>query len=99
MSRPALFLVAGLSLAMPALTQTLPVRPVDPAAQPGRHNQNIERIRTEDAGTRIDELRVGGQTQSIAVQPKNDMPAYEVRPVDAQGSAGSGKRVWTFRQF
>ena len=65
----------------------------------GRTNQTIERIRVEDKGSRIDELRVGGQTQSISVQPKNDMPAYEIRPADPQGSQSSGHRVWTFGRF
>ena len=33
-------------------------RPAEPALEAGRGNQTIERIRTEDAGSRIDELRV-----------------------------------------
>ncbi|MCE1249163.1 MAG: hypothetical protein LWW82_00340, partial [Comamonadaceae bacterium] len=33
-------------------------------------NQRAERIEVEDAGSRVDELRIGGQTQSITVQPK-----------------------------
>ena len=75
-------------------------RPGDPALEPGRNNQTIERIRTEDAGSRIDELRVGGQTQSIVVQPKGDMPAYEVRPMDVRpGSNQGGARVWNFLRF
>lgn len=74
-----------------------------------RQNQKIEFIRIEDAGNRIDEVRVGGQTQSITVQPKTgDMPAYEVpgndqarnRPVDTrEGSAGSRQRVWNVLAF
>jgi len=67
---------------------------------PDRGHQSIERIRFEDGGSRIDELRVGGQTQSIVVQPKGDLPAYEVRPPDARGtSAQSGARVWNFLRF
>ena len=66
---------------------------------PGRTNQTIERIRVEDKGSRIDELRVGGQTQSISVQPKNDMPAYEIRPADPHGSPSSGVRMWNFGKF
>ncbi len=76
----------------------------DPAAtRPrSRPDQSIERIRNEDAGARIDELRVGGETQSITVQPKNDMPAYEIKPADARGAAGNasmGNRVWNFLKF
>ena len=48
----------------------------DRAAQ----NQKIEHIRIEDSGARVDEVRYGGQTQSITVQPKANVPAYEVLP-------------------
>ena len=88
-----------LALAAPATAQTAAAGPVGPAVQPDRNNQAIERIRVEDKGSRIDELRVGGQTQSISVQPKNDMPAYQVRPADAQGNSAAGQRMWTFKKF
>ena len=75
----------------------------------GRPEQTIQRIRTEDAGSRIDEIRVGGETQSILVQPKTgtDLPGYEVRPSDtARGAAPStskndttGPRVWNVLKF
>ncbi len=68
-----------------------------------------EHIRTEDAGTRIDEVRVGGETQSITVQPKtgSNLPAYEVKPSDStKGSPPSsskgdtnGSRVWNVLKF
>ena len=74
-----------------------------------RPEQTIQRIRTEDAGTRIDELRVGGQTQSITVQPKinKNIPAYEIKPADhtqggsASGHSGdtTGSRVWNVLKF
>ena len=67
----------------------------------------IQRIRTEDAGSRIDELRVGGETKQIMVQPKTGGPAYEVKP--AEGARGTpppatsgdtnGSRVWNFFKF
>ena len=54
-----------------------------PSKAAGRLNQTSERILVEDAGSRIDELRVGGQTQSITVQPKvGNLPEYEVQPSD-----------------
>ena len=73
---------------------------------PGQ-NQRTERIRVEDEGSRVDELRIGGQTQSITVQPKvGDMPAYEVQPSDgvrnrARNGAESntGSRVWNLMKF
>ena len=80
-----------------------------PAASSGRPDQTIQRIRTEDAGSRIDEVRVGGETQSITVQPKTgtNIPAYEVKPSDtARGAAPStsksdttGSRVWNVLKF
>jgi len=50
------------------------------SAPPVRGEQQIERIRHEDAGSRIDELRVGGETKAITVQPKGDAPAYQLAP-------------------
>ena len=76
------------------------------SAAPSRQNQRIERIREEDAGSRVDELRVGGQTQSINVQPKaGNMPSYEVKPgnagkdgINQSGSDGTnGRRVWNLK--
>ena len=74
-----------------------------------KRDQTIQRIRTEDAGSRIDEVRVGGQTQSITVQPKvgGNIPAYEVKPLNAAGSATpsssssdtTGPRVWNVLKF
>ena len=91
--------------AAPVSAEPVPAGPV-PAA---RGEQIIQRIRTEDAGSRIDEVRVGGQTQSITVQPKTGLkiPAYEVKPSDtANGAAPStskgdttGSRVWNVLKF
>ena len=74
-----------------------------------RLNQRTERIRVEDGGSRIDELRVGGQTQTISVQPKTgSMPSYEVQSPDgARSRAGSNSgaetttapRVWNVLKF
>ena len=77
--------------------------------QPPRMNQRTERIHIEDAGSRVDELRVGGQTQTISVQPKTaNMPSYEVQSPDgARSRAGSqsgaetstAPRVWNVLKF
>jgi hypothetical protein len=74
-----------------------------------RQNQKIERIRIEDSGARIDELRVGGQTQSITVQPKANLPEYEFQPTDLARSrpadnrdglsSPSSQRVWNIFKF
>ena len=108
--RPAsLYLIAlamgctGLSMA-----QTAPAEAVAPASAQ-RPDQRIERIHIEDAGSRIDELRVGGETQSIVVSPKGGMPAYDVVPERSnsqltrgeRGSTGNtgGTRVWKVLGF
>lgn len=92
---------AGSSLAQTA--------PADTAAPGGRPDQRIERIQIEDAGTRIDELRVGGVTQSIVVSPKGGMPAYDVLPGGTNrnltrgergnGTTSGGTRVWKLLDF
>ncbi len=80
------------------------------AAPPtGRPDQRIERIHVEDAGAKIDELRVGGETQRITVQPKSGLPAYEILPSDGKNSPpgltregaprGNGERVWKVLSF
>ena len=100
----------------PALAQTAAAAAVKvPALAPGanptssRPEPAIQRIRVEDAGSRIDELRVGGETQSITVQSKADVPAYEVLPSDAtrgggtapskSGVGSTGSRVWNVLKF
>ena len=75
--------------------------------KPDRLNQRTERIRVEDEGSRIDELRVGGQTQSITVQPKlGNLPQYEVQPSDGVrnrprngAETDTGTRVWNVKKF
>ncbi|MDB5930883.1 MAG: hypothetical protein JWR60_2590 [Polaromonas sp.] len=101
--------VAALPLAA-AVAQTTPAPAEAAQAAPAgskRPDQKIERIRTEDAGSRIDELRVGGETKQITVQPKNGSAPYEVRPAGAAGSTSpgssdrdtSGSRVWNVLKF
>ena len=75
----------------PAGGQQLQNQEQTSAPADGRKNQKVERITHEDSGSRIDELRYGGQTQSIVVQPKANVPAYEIQP--------SGVRVWNVLKF
>lgn len=92
----------------PALAQTIAADTASPAPL-ARPDKAIQRIRTEDAGTRIDEVRVGGETQSITVQSKSGLavPAYEIKPSEsARGAAPSGTssdtqgaRVWNVLKF
>ncbi|MBX3656568.1 MAG: hypothetical protein KIS62_04585 [Ramlibacter sp.] len=83
--------------------------PLQKQEQPaGRNNPQIERIRVEDAGSRVDELRVGGETRSITVQPKNGLPEYEMQATDGARarmfardglSSANGQRVWNVFKF
>ncbi|MDZ4361611.1 hypothetical protein [Hydrogenophaga sp.] len=90
--RPLAALALGLCLALPALAQVAPVETPREAASP---RDRIERITHEDKLTRIEEVRVGGQTQSIDVQPKNGAPAYQIQPDNGNSTAGEtgGKRT------
>ncbi len=93
---------AGTAVASPPLV-------ADNPGQPGTEKR-IEHIRIEDKGARIDELRYGGEPQSITVQPLNSaLPAYEivphngarVRPGNERDSAqgNAGQRVWKVLGF
>lgn len=72
-----------------------------------RSEQRTERIHLEDGGNSVDELRVGGQTKTITVQPKgSDLPAYEVQPSDGVRNRSrngaettTGPRVWNLMKF
>ena len=77
----------GQSVLPPAAANTTAQRETPAKAQP-----RIEHIHVEDAAARIDEVRVGGETQSITVQPKDGMPAYQVAPK-------TGERTWKVLGF
>jgi hypothetical protein len=92
-------LVSTAALAAPPLVQES--QPLDP-----RKNQKIEHIHVEDKAVRIDETRYAGQTESITVQPKDGLPAYEIQPAtqtrqrldDGRKPVG-GERVWNVLAF
>jgi hypothetical protein len=99
-------LVIAVFLPLAALAQTAPLTR-EPDGEP-RKNQKIERLHSEDDGASIDELRVGGQTQSVTVKPKAAVPAYEIQPNDMartrpaesrDGMAGRSQRVWNVLGF
>lgn len=106
MNTPRLIVpVALLAAALSVQAQAPVVAPADAAVRDGtaydRNTQRVERLTTEDAGARVDELRAGGETRSITVQPKAPVPAYDVLPPSSngmhrrEGGPGSaGPRVW-----
>lgn len=102
---------AGVLLLAPGIGRTQPERPDDApatrAATPAdRNTQRVEFIELEDQGSRVQELRSGGQTRHIQVQPKASVPAYDVQPADQSrmrdGEAGpgrTGRRTWKVLSF
>ncbi|WP_296447979.1 hypothetical protein [Rhodoferax sp. UBA5149] len=97
--RFALFLTLALSCVSICQAQSPAAAPAaaDPqktsaATASGAIEKRTERIHVEDAGARIDELRIGGETKTIDVQPKGGMPAYQVAPT-------SGERSWKILGF
>ena len=102
----------ALYILTPVLSLTLlglsPAWAQTPAAPAAPIDQRIQRIEVQDSGARINELRVGGETQNITVQPSNGMPAYEVVPANGSrramderdgGSGSVGQRVWKLLSF
>ena len=107
MFRPAFSLSLLLSAASAFAQVPAPATP-DGADDP-RRNQRVERIVHEDGGTRIEEVRYAGQTQSITVQPKAAVPEYEVAPATPSRNrvadertgtgTGGGQRFWNVFRF
>jgi hypothetical protein len=116
----SLLAVPMLAGACSALAQTQAQPPAPPASSasaapltreapgPGRENQRVEFIHVEDAGSRVDEVRTGGQTRRITVQPKTTGAAYAVQPASVNsplpppaeaGPGASGRRTWKVLQF
>ncbi len=104
------FLLLALLLACTALAAQPAPTSGQPAPQAeGRRNQKVELIRVEDDAVVIDEVRYAGQTQSITVKPKGNMPEYEIQPTDMARSrpgdhrdglsSATGKRVWNLFEF
>lgn len=96
------------ALALAATCTALTAQAQTPAPTPSREpvktlEQKTERITHEDAGSRIDEVRVGGETRSIDVQTRTQLPGYQVQPMNAgsgdnaQGNAG--KSSWRVLKF
>ena len=107
MRRPIAFALSCLACTA-ALAQAPAPRVQEPQPLDPRRNQKVERIHIEDEAVRIDETRYAGQTESITVQPKNGLPAYQVLPPtpartrleDGRRGVGSGgERVWNVFSF
>ena len=100
-------LLPVLLLPLAALAQAPATLEREPAGEP-RKNQKIERLNVEDEANRIEEVRVGGQSKSVTVQPKANVPPYELAPSDLarsrpedsrDGQMGKKQRVWNVFGF
>jgi len=97
------------ALSFPAFAQEAAAAKQPPKAPPAEKDgePKVQYTVIEDDATRIEELKVRGQTQRMTVTPKG-LKSYEILPAD-QGrdmsdSAGSqrgaaGKRVWRIFTF
>ena len=114
--RPTTLAVAALSFSL--LAPAASFAQAAPAAQPPeltegpaprtpRVEQKVERLHVSDEGTSIDEVRFGGQTQSITVQPRG-AKEYDVAPTVGPrrraaerdgGDANGGARTWKMIGF
>ncbi len=98
-----------LTLAAAGVTQAqTPTATPEPAESPAaKPSERIERITHEDGLSRVDELRVGGQTRRIEVTPKNGAPTYEIAPAPgganlsdgATNQGSTGKSRWRILNF
>ena len=100
-------LLLALLLPLAALAQAPAPLEREPAGEP-RRNQKIEHLHVEDQANRIEEVRVGGQSKSVTVQPKGNVPSYELAPTDLarsrpedsrDGQMGKKQRVWNVLGF
>ena len=58
----------------------------------GSIEKRTEHLQIEDSGSKIEELRIGGETKTIDVTPKGGMPAYQIAPT-------TGARSWKILGF
>ena len=96
---------ASLTVGLPqALAQvTAPPAASEAPAASRTPEPTADRIVHHDAGSRIEELRVGGQTRSIEVETNSRVPGYRVQPIDpaqAPGKgSGAGQSSWRVFNF
>lgn len=103
--RAVVLSAAGLLVGMPVAFAQVPAPPVvaDTPTTARPIETTTERIVHHDAGSRIEELRVGGQTRSIEVETNSRLPGYRVQPIDPAQSPdhknSAGKSSWRVLSF
>jgi hypothetical protein len=106
MKTPFAFLTLALCL---SATLCLPSQAQEASPEPRGGEPVVKHTVIEDDGSRIEEMRVRGQTTRITVTPKvGTHQAYEIIPADgsrdmsdsASSTRGAaGKRVWRVMSF
>ncbi|WPB58117.1 hypothetical protein [Xylophilus sp. GOD-11R] len=105
--RPAALVAAALVTSLLASAVQAEELVEGPEPRTPRVEQKVERLHVGDEGTSIDEVRYGGQTQSITVQPRG-VKSYDVAPTDGPrrraserdgGDANGGARTWRMLGF
>jgi hypothetical protein len=99
---------ASASAASAASAPAAPVAPGGSDNRPDRGEPAVVKTVVEDDGTRIDELKIRGQSKRVTVTPKKIGKPYEIIPPSngrdqSEGAGGSngaaGKRVWPVLSF
>lgn len=106
-TRPALLRCCGLVCAVLLGAAHAEPAPLAVAApDPAVPEPAVQRTVIDGADSRIDELRVRGETRRITVTPKHGGKPYEIVPPSAArdpsaaGSRGAtGQRVWNLLDF
>ncbi|QHJ00532.1 hypothetical protein GT347_22675 [Xylophilus rhododendri] len=105
--RPAAILAAALAFSLLASDVRAEELVEGPEPRTPRVEQKVEHLHVGDEGTSIDEVRYGGRTQSITVQPRG-AKEYDVQPTDGArrraseregGDANGGARTWKMIGF
>lgn len=110
-----LCLTLGLAVNLPATAQQKATEATTATAEHDAENRTkpaleakVERIQHEDSGSRIDELRIEGQTRNVQVQPKTiPLAPYHVDTRPENGSlihqdsnpTGKTNRSWKLLRF
>ena len=100
MKTPLLFQCClGLALAMPALARAAEPPTAPEAKSPAE--PRVQHTVTEDDGSRIEELKVRGETQRLTVTTKGPLhSSYEILTVRNGSTRGNaGQRVWSVLAF
>lgn len=99
---PLVLLLAG------AASAQTPAAAPTPAESKKSVEQRAERLVHSDSGSRVEELRVGGETRRIEVETRGALPGYQVAPQTGnqapdsglgERAGGAGRSSWRLLNF